>query len=141
MWYIHIILSNTKAGRGAFNHIFLPNIGVGACALSGLAYFVYDNLFICIDLWSYITVISFHCKIGNYSLPAGHAQLLRLPVDPDWLQLQRPITCRQERYFVWSHHGVACVRHVPICVLVRPNSGASNRYANFIDRFELATDF
>jgi hypothetical protein len=50
----NIILSNTKAGRGAFNHIFLPNIGVGACALSALAYFVYDNLFICIDLWSYI---------------------------------------------------------------------------------------
>jgi hypothetical protein len=36
---------------------------------------------------------------------------------------------------------VACVQHIPICVLVRPNSGVSNRiaraivYANFIDRF------
>jgi hypothetical protein len=57
MWYIHIILSNTKAGRGAWNHIFLPNIGVGACALSALAHFVYDNSFICIDLWSYIFFI------------------------------------------------------------------------------------
>jgi hypothetical protein len=48
---IHIILSNTKAGRGAWNHNFLLNIGVGACALSALAH---NNLFICIDLWSYI---------------------------------------------------------------------------------------
>jgi hypothetical protein len=31
MWYIHIILGNTEAGRGALNHNFLPNIGVGAC--------------------------------------------------------------------------------------------------------------
>jgi hypothetical protein len=53
MWYIHIILSNTKAGRGALNHNFLPNIGVGTCGLSALAHLVYDNLFICIDLWSY----------------------------------------------------------------------------------------
>jgi hypothetical protein len=28
MWYIHVILSNTKAGRGALNHIFLLNIGI-----------------------------------------------------------------------------------------------------------------
>jgi hypothetical protein len=47
MRYIHVILSNTKVGRGAFNHIFLPNIGIGACALSALAHLVYDNLFIC----------------------------------------------------------------------------------------------
>jgi hypothetical protein len=47
MWYIHVILSNTKEGRGALNHIFLPNIGIGACALFALAHLVYDNLFVC----------------------------------------------------------------------------------------------
>jgi hypothetical protein len=47
MKYIHVILSNTKAGRGALNHSFLLNIGIGACALSALAHLVYDNLFIC----------------------------------------------------------------------------------------------
>jgi hypothetical protein len=36
-----------QCGRGALNHIFLPNIGIGAFALSALAYLVYDNLFIC----------------------------------------------------------------------------------------------
>jgi hypothetical protein len=47
------VLRDETGSNHAWIGEYLPNIGVGACALSALAHLVYDNLFICIDLWSY----------------------------------------------------------------------------------------